>query len=72
MLVVLLAIPECMKNKMHAHMPVPAKIITRYYSKICVKQPLKIRQNKDLMTIGSLMKVESIAECPPWSILQYF
>ena len=24
------------------------------------------------MTTGSLMKVESIAECPPWSILQYF
>ena len=21
---------------------------------------------------GSLMKVESIAECSPWSILQYF
>ena len=25
-----------------------------------------------LMTNGSLMKVESIAECSPWSILQYF
>ena len=24
------------------------------------------------MTIGSLMKVESIAEMSPWSILQYF
>ena len=24
------------------------------------------------MTDGSLMKVESIAECSPWSILQYF
>ena len=24
------------------------------------------------MTNGSLMKVESIAECYPWSILQYF
>ena len=24
------------------------------------------------MTHGSLMKVESIAECSPWSILQYF
>ena len=23
------------------------------------------------MAIGSLMKVESIAECSPWSILQY-
>ena len=25
-----------------------------------------------LMTYGSLMKVESIAECSHWSILQYF
>ena len=25
-----------------------------------------------LMTNGSLMKVESIAECSPWNILQYF
>ena len=24
------------------------------------------------MKNGSLMKVESIAECSPWSILQYF
>ena len=24
------------------------------------------------MTNGGLMKVESIAECSPWSILQYF
>ena len=24
------------------------------------------------MTDGSLMKVKSIAECSPWSILQYF
>ena len=24
------------------------------------------------MTNGSLMKVNSIAECSPWSILQYF
>ena len=35
----------------------------------------KIDKTKVLMTNGSLMKVESIAECPPpptWSILQYF
>ena len=32
------------------------------------KQPLKIDKTKILMTNGSLMKVESIAEC----ILQYF
>ena len=33
------------------------------YSKTCVKRPLKNRQNKDLVWYGSLMKVESIAEC---------
>ena len=32
----------------------------------------KIDKPKILMTNGSLMKVESIAECSPWSILQYF
>ena len=32
----------------------------------------KIDKAKILMTNGSLMKVESIAECYPWSILQYF
>ena len=33
----------------------------------------KIDKTKFLMTNGSLMlKVESIAECSPWSILQYF
>ena len=32
----------------------------------------KIEKTKSLMTNGSLMKVESIAECSPWSILQYF
>ena len=38
------------------------------YSKTCVKRPLK----NISMTIGSLMKVESIAEFSHWSILQYF
>ena len=32
----------------------------------------KIHKSKILMTNGSLMKVKSIAECSPWSILQYF
>ena len=32
----------------------------------------KIDKTKILMTVGSLMKVNSIAECSPWSILQYF
>ena len=42
------------------------------YSKTCVKWPLKNRQKIILMTNGSLMQVESFAECSPWSILQYF
>ena len=43
------------------------------YSKTCVKRLLKNRQNKDLNDKwNSLMKVESIAECSPWNILQYF
>ena len=29
-------------------------------------------QNKEIMTNASIIKVESIAECSPWSILQYF
>ena len=36
-----------------------------------VKQPLKIDKTRILMKNGSLMKVESIAECSPQSILQY-
>ena len=42
------------------------------YSKTCPKQPLKKDKTKILITNGSLMKVERIAECSPWSILQYF
>ena len=41
------------------------------YSKTGRKVPLK-NGEKILMTKGSLMQVESIAECSPWSILQYF
>ena len=33
---------------------------------------LKIDKNKVLMENDSLMVVKSIAECSPWSILQYF
>ena len=32
----------------------------------------KIEKTKFLMTNGSTMQLESIAECSPWSILQYF
>ena len=33
---------------------------------------IKIDKTKVVMENDSLMEVESIAECPPWSILQYF
>ena len=46
--------------------------ICNKYSKTCVKRPLKIDKTKSLVANGSLMKVESIAECSPWRILQYF
>ena len=42
------------------------------YSKTCLKRPPESRQTKILMTNGSLMKVESIAECSLWGILQNF
>ena len=42
------------------------------YSKTCLKQPLKKDKTKILITNVGLMKVERIAECSPWSILQYF
>ena len=45
---------------------------TEMYSKTRVKRPLKNRQTKIFMTNGSLMKIDSFAECSPWSILQYF
>ena len=32
----------------------------------------KIDKTKVLKPCGSLMQVESIAECSPWSVLQYF
>ena len=38
----------------------------------CLNRTLKNRQNKDLKTNVSLMKVESAAECSPWGILQNF
>ena len=38
----------------------------------CVKRPLKPDKSKIVMTNGSSMNAKSIAECSPWSILQYF
>ena len=40
--------------------------------KSVLRDHLKIDKTKVLMENGSLMKVESIAECSPWSILRYF
>ena len=47
------------------------------YTVLCTVKPVlsghsKIDKTKILMTNGSLMQVESIAESSPWSILQYF
>ena len=50
--------------------------IYKWFSEYTVKPVLsghsKIDKTKICMTNGSLMKVDSIAECSPWSILQYF
>ena len=42
------------------------------YSKICLKWPLKIDETKVLKTNGSLMKLESIAECSLGSFCNTF
>ena len=49
-----------------------SQIPTTCIRKNCLNGYSKIDKTKILMTNGSLMKVESIAECSPWSILQYF
>ena len=42
-----------------------------WYSKILsLKRSLKNRQKKILMTNGSLMQVEIIAECSPWGLFE--
>ena len=43
-----------------------------YSESTILKQPLKKDKTKILISNGSLMKVKRIAECSPWSILQYF
>ena len=47
-------------NALFYHMTLCLGLI---YCKTCVKLPLKNRNNKALNENGSLMKVESIAEC---------
>ena len=46
--------------------------IQPYTVKPVLSGHLKIDKIMVLMENASLMKVESIAECSPWSILQYF
>ena len=41
------------------------------YSKTCLKRPLKKKTKLVFKTDFRLMQVKSIAECSPWSILQY-
>ena len=56
----------------HSRSLISGFIISFLNSKTCVKRPPKIRKKtKILMTNGSLMDVESIAECSPWSTQQY-
>ena len=46
--------------------------VDRYTVKPVLSDHSKTDKTNIKMTNGSLMKVESIAECSPWSILQYF
>ena len=45
---------------------------SKYIVKPVLSGHSKIDKTKTLMTNDSLMKVESIAECSTWTILQYF
>ena len=54
----------------HKHQP--DKKVYLNTVKLVLSGHSKIDKTKVLKTNGSLMKVKSIAECSPWSILQYF
>ena len=65
----------------HCQSCVSMIILTKSQFEICnmestVKHVLSGHSKTDktqiLMSNGTLLKVESIAECSPWSILQYF
>ena len=47
-------------------------LLDKYTVKPVLSGHSKIDKTTIFMTNGSLMKVESSAECSPWSILQYF
>ena len=55
-----------------SHFHIMCNIRLLIYSKTCVSGHSNIAKTKVLITTGSLTKVESIAECSLWSILQYF
>ena len=81
----ILSIATSAEYKLSLTHSVARKVLQRYtYTcalftnrKLCTVKPvlsdhLKIDKTKVLMENGRLMKVKSIAECSPWSILQYF
>ena len=61
---------------MQFHEVIPLSLSTRIfadfnYSKACENGHSKFDKTKVLMTNGSFMKVESVAEWCHWSIMQY-
>ena len=64
-------------KEQHFEKGVPLIIKTKIHLQKCTVKPVlnghtQIDKTKILKTNGSIMKVKSIAECSPWSILQYF
>ena len=62
-------------NKLFSHKTIClilVKVSNEFTVKPVLSDHLKIDKTKGLMENSSLLKVESIAECSPWSILQYF
>ena len=57
---------------MNLELPTYCYMTGKYTVKPVLSGNSKIDKTKILMTSGSLMKVESIAECSKGSILQYF
>ena len=59
-------------SALNTYTPRDLNLSTEYLKQYTVEPVSKIDKTKILMTNGSLMKVQCIAECSPWSILQYF
>ena len=63
----------CTQIRMCVHVQLDAASIGILgYSKTCHKWPPKIDKKPILISNSSLLKVESIAVCSLWNILQYF